>query len=51
MYDENPQIGAKEVEVPEGTVNMVQFEDEDGELAWGCRGCGDGYLVDLPQEV
>lgn len=48
MYDENPQVDAKEVEVPEGTVNMVQFEDEGG-IAWGCRSCGDGYLIDLPQ--
>jgi hypothetical protein len=49
MYDENPQVGAIEIEVPEGTHNMVQFEVE-GEFFWGCRGCGDGYLVDLPQE-
>ena len=46
MYDENPQIGAKEVEVPEGTINMVQYEDEGG-FAWGCPTCGDGHLVDM----
>lgn len=48
MYDENPQVDAVEIEVPEGTVNMVQYEDE-GELVWGCRSCGDGHLIDLPQ--
>lgn len=50
MYDENPQVGAIEIEVPEGVVNMVQYEDEEtGEIVWGCRSCGDGHLVDLPQ--
>ena len=46
MFDENPN-DQPELPVPDGTVEMIRGEDEDGYFI-GCPVCNtDGYLIDL----
>lgn len=49
LYDENPRIGAKELETESfGIMLPMELLNEDGESFWGCSECEtDAYLTDL----
>jgi len=49
FYDENPKIGAKEVEIESFTeVLPMELLNDDGDSFWGCGNCQtDEFLTDL----
>lgn len=48
FYDENPKIGAKEIETEDFEVIYPLELLNDGESFWGCGVCEtDSYLTDL----
>lgn len=49
MYDENPQIGAKEIETEDfDSILPMELLNDYGDSYWGCGDCQtDEYLIDL----
>lgn len=49
MYDENAQIGAKEIDTAiYGEILSMELLNEEGDSFFGCGNCQtDAYLIDL----
>lgn len=52
LIDENPQIGAKELEVPGNAKEMIQVQEDGGTFFWACPECKtDEYLMDIEELI